>query len=478
MKNRIVISLILYFIWINPSYCDIYKFNDEKFENNFRDYCKNCSKELNLENEIKDFLSQEIIPVSLDECLCIAIENNFNIKTQFETYKSYEYLHKNALTKFLPEVAYSWYSIYYRGQVLVGTALVNRFNELALSSSLIVRHSLTEGGKQIFNSKEAKFKKLAQNENLKFTKEEILMYTSVYYWQLLQAKINIEIHLKNLYERTAQLNLTKNLEISGMGTKFDVIRQKNEVASAKRSLIEAMNNFRLMQAKLSNTMGIEIKTPLYPIEKEVKPNNLVDNNLELEDLYEVAYKNRKDIKAIKNEIKAAKYNKKSIYTDFSPKPRIFYQNQYQGTAKIGLGRSNVVGVYVDWALGENTGLGTITKAKAKQYEINSMEYMLQNKIREIEEELLNSYYNSKLLLQRIDITKKQVDYATESVTLAEMRLDTGEGILIDVIQAQSQKTNARIEYLQAVIEYNINQVELLFNEGIINIDRIVENYKP
>ena len=129
-------------------------------------------------------------------------------------------------------------------------------------------------------------------------------------------------------------------------------------------------------------------------------------------------------------------------------------------------------------MGENTGLGTITKAKAKQYEINSMEYMLQNKIREIEEELLNSYYNSKLLLQRIDITKKQVDYATESVTLAEMRLDTGEGILIDVIQAQSQKTNARIEYLQAVIEYNINQVELLFNEGIINIDRIVENYKP
>ena len=59
-----------------------------------------------------------------------------------------------------------------------------------------------------------------------------------------------------------------------------------------------------------------------------------------------------------------------------------------------------------------------------------------------------------------------------------MRLDAGTGILIDVIQAQSQKTIARIEHLQAVIDYNINQVEILFDEGIIDIDKIIANYKP
>ena len=101
-----------------------------------------------------------------------------------------------------------------------------------------------------------------------------------------------------------------------------------------------------------------------------------------------------------------------------------------------------------------------------------------NKLRGIKEDLLNSYYNSKLLLKQIDITKQQVEYATQTVELAEMRLDAGQGILLDVIQAQTFKTNARIEYLQSVIEYNINQVELLFNEGIIDIDKIVNGYKP
>lgn len=478
MKNGIVISLILLILFQTPVYSAMYDFLNDDFERSFGEYCKNCDREIELEKEITKFLEQEQTPVSLDECLDIALKNNFDIKTRFEAYKSSEFMHKNALAKFLPDFSYGWYSIYYRGQVLVGTALVDRFNELALSSTIMVTHQLTEGGKQIFEAKEKKFEKFQQKEELNFTKEETLMYTATYYWQLLQAKINIEIHLKNLYERIAQLKLTENLEAAGMGTKFDVIRQKNEVASAKRSLVEAMNDFRLKQAKLSNIMGIQIETTLYPVENEVVPNHLIDNTLTLEELYKTAENNRKDIKALQNKISAMKNERRAIYTEFAPKPRGFYQNQRQGTANIGLGENNVVGLYVDWNLGTNLGVGTITKAKAKTHEINAQIYDLTNKLRDIKEQLLDSYYNSKLLLKRIDITREQVDYATESVLLSEMRMDAGEGILIDVIQAQSQKTTARIEYLNAIIEYNINQVELLFDEGIIDIDKILKDYKP
>ncbi|MDO5437536.1 MAG: TolC family protein, partial [bacterium] len=207
-------------------------------------------------------------------------------------------------------------------------------------------------------------------------------------------------------------------------------------------------------------------------------NHLIDNTLTLEELYKTAENNRKDIKALQNKISAMKNERRAIYTEFAPKPRGFYQNQRQGTANIGLGENNVVGLYVDWNLGTNLGVGTITKAKAKTHEINAQIYDLTNKLRDIKEQLLDSYYNSKLLLKRIDITREQVDYATESVLLSEMRMDAGEGILIDVIQAQSQKTTARIEYLNAIIEYNINQVELLFDEGIIDIDKILKDYKP
>lgn len=477
MKNGITV-ILFFLLWLNlPVYGAIYDFKNYDYENNFSDFCKNKNKEINTEKEIEHFLKQKQIPISLDECLDIALKFNFNIKSNYENYKSYEYKYKNSLAKFLPDFGYTWYSIYYRGQVLVGTALVDQFNELALSSTLFVTHQLTEGGKQIFEAKAKKFEKFEKQENLNFTKEEILFLTTKYYWELFQTKADIEIYLKNLYERMAQLKLTQNQEESGVGTRFDVIRQENEVISAKRSMLNAINDFKLKQAKLSNIMGIEINTALFPIEETAKPYQLFED-IELEKIYDIAKKNRKDIKAYENKINSIKNEKRTLYTDFSLKPRIFYQHQNQGTARIGMGENNVVGLYVDWSLGENLGVGTITKIKAKTHEINSKIYELEIKIRNIKEKLLNSYYNSKLLLKKINITQKQIDFATESVSLAELRLEAGEGILIDVIQAQNQKLIAKIEHLHAIIEYNINQAELLFDTGTINIEKIIKNYNP
>ncbi len=478
MKFKIFLTFIFLFLIQPPSYSKLYEFSDLGFENSFNDFLKNKDREIQLEKEITDFLDEEQIPVSLDECLDVALQNNFNIKAKFETYKSYDYMYKNSLTKFLPNFLYSFYSIYYGGQVLVGTALVDNFNELALSSMISIEHNLTNGGKDIFNAKVKRFEKMQSRENLGFQQDEVIMNTSIYYYQLLESKINIEIHIKNLYERIIQLKLTENLENTGMGTKFDVIRQKSEVANAKRNLVEAVNEFRLRQAKLSNIMGIEITTSLYPIEKEANIYNLVDDDINMNILYETALKNRKDIKAMEDKIQALINERREIYTSFIPSAKFVYRHQNQGTSKEGMENANVVGLYVNFELGENLILGTTTKAKAKTCEINSYKTDLEIKKREIKEKLLDSYYNSRLLLKRTEITKERVNYATESVKLAEMRLDSGIGILVDVIQAQGEKTDAKIEYLQAVIEYNINQIELLFDEGIISIDSVIKNYNP
>ena len=71
-----------------------------------------------------------------------------------------------------------------------------------------------------------------------------------------------------------------------------------------------------------------------------------------------------------------------------------------------------------------------------------------------------------------------MEYAAQSVTLAELRLDAGEGILIDVIQAQTFKTRTRIELVNSIIRYNIAQVQMLFDSGTINKDDILKQYAP
>jgi len=76
------------------------------------------------------------------------------------------------------------------------------------------------------------------------------------------------------------------------------------------------------------------------------------------------------------------------------------------------------------------------------------------------------------------INKDRLDYSKESIKLAMLRFDNGRGILLDVIQAQSEATLARVEYAQSIAKYNISQAELLFNCGLIDVEHIAKNYKP
>lgn len=476
MKKVIAILFLIITLLCNtPSYCEDEQADSEIYMNSG---IQDCLKDINVEEEVKNYLGDDPVYVNLKECIEIALLYNFYLKSANYDYRRAKWEYKNSLTNFLPDLSVSNYSVYYSGQVLVGAALLENFNELALSVYVRGTHYLTNGGEQIFEARSRKNLKFAQKHNYEFTRSEVLLYSAQYYYELLKAKLDIEIYQKNYKERCVQLEQTENLMNAGLGTKFDVIRSKTELAQAKQNLLDAMQQFRLAQARLANIMGIEITTCLMPIEMEAQMYTLVEENKTIDDLYNIAFSSREDVKKMRSQIQALKEQKRMIYTQFVPKPRIIAQEQWQGTAKVGLGPAIVLGAYVDWNLGRNMGFGTATQAKAKQAEIDKNIVDLEQSLRDIKESILKDFYESKISKDRIKISREQMDYATESVKLAELRLDAGEGILIDVIQAQTFKTKTRVELVNSTIRYNIAQVQMLFDSGIISKDEILKVYKP
>ncbi len=479
MKRWVIITILSLILCLINTKAHAHKNIIEDLNSPLNTYCKDCdSAKADVDSEIIEHFKEEPVFVSLDECIGTALLNNFNIKVSNADYVSAKWDYRNALAQFLPEVNFEGYSIYYKGQVLVGGVVPDDVQELALSGTLRVSHDLTQGGAQIFEAKARKLQARANLNNLDFTKDEAILETAKAYYELLRAKISIEIHLKNLYERTAQLKLTQTLMEAGLGTRFDVVRSKGEQALAEQNFMAALNNFRTAQAKLANIMGIEVNSHLFPIEIEVKPFVLVDEKLSTEDLFKIAEFSRDDVKSYEAKIKSLKQEKYKVYTDFIPKPRILYQGQFQGTARVGVYSNNVIGAYLDVPIGSRLGVGTVTKANSVQAQIDSLSYSLEVLLRNIKENIISNYYKAQILKERIEIAKRQVEYASDSVTLAELRLDAGEGILIDVIQAQTIKNNARIELLSTIVDYNINQIQLLYDNGTISYENIVINYKP
>lgn len=464
-------------LWIILSRCTFaFDFNHDLPLDTF---CKtHKADEVDVNKEIIEYFKQSPVFVSLDECLAIALLNNYNIKVTRHEYKSAKWDYRNALAQFLPEVSFDGYMVYYRGKILVGNILPAQIKELALSGNVRVTHDLTSGGEQIFMAKSKKFTERATLNNNDFEKDKTILKTSTDYYELLRSKIRVEIQLKNLFERSAQLKLTETLMNSGFGTRFDVVRSKSEQALAMQNYMEALNNFRTRQEILANDMGIDVNTYLFPIEIEVKPFTLVDENLTIEELTDIARYSRNDVKTAENRIKALKEDKNAIYTEFVPKAGFIYEGQFQGTARVGIYPNNNVGLYLSVPIGSRLGVGTITKARAVQEKANAEIDALTQLLRDIQGEIISNYYKSQILKERIEISRKQLGYSIDSVKLAELRLDAGEGILIDVIQAQTIMNNARIELLSTIVDYNLAQISLLFDNGTISYDTIVSKYTP
>ncbi len=479
---RIVYCLIVFiFILISPCLAKDVLFDSPiefmpKNNCKFKEFCEKYINDLEIENFIKQELSNDYVVVSLDECLDVALKNNFNIEIKNHNYKSSKYEYQNALSKFLPTLTTTSYIADYQGQILVGGVLNDRFHETAISVNITAEHKLTEGGKQVFQAKAAKYFQKSKKHEFNFSKSNTIYLTAKYYYEMLLAKIEIEIYYRNLIERNAQLAYAVSLEKSGFGMMFDVVRSKNESAIAKAKLLRALTNFRISQTRLAFVMGINVDTSMMPCEQDIVKIDYMDKNMPVETLFEFAKTKREDMLAFKDIISYEKQLKNVMYTDFMPKPLLNFQEQFQGTINTSIRPNYIAAAYLTWMPGENVFMGTFTKIKAQKEKIKAKTLEYQEKLRDIEQQIVSSYSTLKLADGELPILENRVGYSKKSIELAMLRFNGGKGILLDVIEAQSTLVEAKVEYSSSVIKYNVSQLELLYQTGTINKDDIQEKY--
>ncbi len=88
------------------------------------------------------------------------------------------------------------------------------------------------------------------------------------------------------------------------------------------------------------------------------------------------------------------------------------------------------------------------------------------------DQVRTSYADSLIAEQKIEQTNDQVASAKEELRLARIRLDTGLGTNLDVLTAQRDLTQAYIDQAEAVINFNLTQVQLLRDIGLISVDTL------
>lgn len=431
-----------------------------------------------IDKEVEQNLGIKLIPTDLETCLKAAVEHNYTLKEKkFETRQNL-WEKRNAYAQFLPTAEYN-YSIYWlSGTFLVGGIVQDHVHEIPIQSNFTFNWDFFDKGKSFFGVSQRRSLYKASIAMQEFTREEVILKTATEYYTLLKNKTEIDIYATNMLDRKAQYDLTNARFQVGVGTKFDIYRAEAELAKAKQQYITAFNAIRTTQAKLANTTGIDVLTPLYPKDNVINEKNLSD--IEVDKLIELSKKERQDIVAERKKISAMKAERSSQYTDFIPSVNAGFVYAKNGVKRFGLYPSTTFLITVNAPLGKRLGIGTFTKIKAYNEQIKAMETALIQKLRDIEASIITSKQDSASAKERIEASKKELFAAEKSLESSIVLMNTGEATFLDVIQAQGLKVAAQVGLAQNIADYNISQVQILFDAGIISVDSILNgvNYKP
>jgi outer membrane protein TolC len=99
----------------------------------------------------------------------------------------------------------------------------------------------------------------------------------------------------------------------------------------------------------------------------------------------------------------------------------------------------------------------VTKSKVKQAELRRQQAQLDLVLtqRELTSNLRTSFLDARTAFAQLDLLKRSLDLATESLRLTNLRYDAGESIVLEVVDAQNTLAQARNAYDDGLSRYRV-----------------------
>lgn len=293
--------------------------------------------------------------------------------------------------------------------------------------------------------KSAQYGYEAEKASLDTTVHKVLVETTKKYYTLLQSIMARQVAEEFLNLGKLSLNESEQLLNAGEATKFEVKQTEVFVENLKQKLLEAEIAYLMASVDLAqyvNEKDINIKI----IPNECIPETLSDNNLPVQVLHIVP---------------------ENILLGDSIK----YALQHRPELKEISYKIKVLEELIKATRMEEIKVKTL---EAQISQLNNALKMSKNGVKATVSRAILQYIGSK---NQIEVAKEKFLLSQKAYEQAKITRKEGFATNKDVLDAQVNLAKAKNDYIEAVLKFNISQVELTKELGLISIDIINEN-KP
>ncbi|MBM3830350.1 MAG: TolC family protein [Verrucomicrobia bacterium] len=251
---------------------------------------------------------------------------------------------------------------------------------------------------------------------------------------------------------------------AGTVPRFNVLRAEVELANARPKLIRARNALRIAKTNLANLLGYDVPHAIVEdIPLQLAGRLEADPTpIELPLALAKALEQRTELAALR---KAERLRKEAVITAEAagkPSAQIFLGANSRSSRFSQHLTRDFTGWDVGWQASWNIFDGWLTKGRVA--EANARHHRAQEEIedigRRIEVDVRTAYSNFIEAREVLESQKKVQEQAEESLRLANARAEAGTGTQLDVLNAQTALTEARLTQVEALHSYSVARARL------------------
>jgi outer membrane protein TolC len=283
-------------------------------------------------------------------------------------------------------------------------------------------------------------------------REDIRYQVMKAYYDALEARRTIGVRQDSVDKYEAHLTNVEQLYSAGSKARIEVVRSNVELSNARQNLIKAQNSYEVDLAILRNLLNIDRDEELTLTDDVVYAPFATG----LDECIDYAFQNRKDLMVDAYTLEQDELAVKTAEGGYKPSVNLtvgseLWSPKFQPQHDTGYDANISVGVGLSW----NVFDGGVTKSEVATAKTarDVAQLTLDRDKDEVDLAVRQAYYNMQEAGRRLDSTRDAVNQAQDDYHVAYETYRVGEGILLDVIDAQDALSTAELNNISAQYDY-------------------------
>ncbi len=321
---------------------------------------------------------------------------------------------------------------------------------------------LTDFGRTSNLTESARLHARAQDQTVQATRAQVLVQLDRAYYAALRAQSVLRVAEETVKARQLIVDQVTALAQSKLKSGLDVSFASVNLSEAKLLLLSAQNDIRGSFAELSTDLGFR-EQRTYELAEEPLPDRLPSDPAPLVDQ---ALRDRPELAGARfNRDGAVKFARAERELSFPTISAV-------GAAGVVPGHDdNVHNRYSAAGVNVNIPVFNGHLFSARRAEADLRAQAAEQTIRDLENtsarDVRVAWLNASTAYERLSVTAELLNQATQALDLAQARYDLGLGNIVELSQAQLNKTSAEIASAGAKYEYQIQHAVLDYQIGAL-----------